>query len=59
VIGFLVAGMAIYMALSQPDRFWAAYSGPLGIVAAPLLIAALVAPFAAGILLARVEDVDY
>nr|PZN31804.1 MAG: hypothetical protein DIU80_05625 [Chloroflexota bacterium] len=59
VIGLAATGLALYLAATQWDRFVTAYTGVLGPFAAVLVGAALAAPFVAGSLLARVEDVDY
>jgi hypothetical protein len=51
--------MTLFMAVAQSERFMTAYRAPLGLPASLILAVALVAPFAGGILLSQVEDVDY
>jgi hypothetical protein len=51
--------MASYLALTQWERFVAAYTGPLGIVAGPIVGLVLLAPFVGGFLLSRADDLDY
>jgi Flp pilus assembly protein TadB len=58
-IGMAGLGMAGYLGLSQPDRVARAYQGPLGLAAGLLVAAALLAPIIGGMLLARVDDIDY
>lgn len=61
--GFAIGGAALfmfgYLALTQQERFAAAYSGPLGPLAGAIVGLALALPFVGGVLLARVEDLDY
>jgi len=58
-IGLAGIGMAAYLACTQWQRFQAAYTGPLGIIAGPIVGMVLVAPIVGGLLLARADDVDY
>lgn len=58
-IGLAGAGMSAFLWLTQPDRFAQAYGGPFGAVAAALLITALLAPIAGGMLLAQIDDIEY
>jgi Flp pilus assembly protein TadB len=51
--------MASYLALTQWDRFIAAYSGPLGLPVGMLMAVVLIAPFIGGILLSQADEVDY
>jgi Flp pilus assembly protein TadB len=51
--------MASYLALTQWERFVVAYTGPLGIIAGPIVGTVLIAPFVGGFLLSRAEDLDY
>ncbi|HEY0739337.1 MAG TPA: hypothetical protein VGD69_30725 [Herpetosiphonaceae bacterium] len=61
--GFAVGGaascMALYLALTQWERFSIAYSGVVGFLVGGLVLAALAAPLIGGVVLARVDDVDY
>lgn len=61
--GFAVGGaasfMALYLALTQWDRFSIAYSGVVGFLVGGLVLASLAAPLIGGVVLARVDDVDY
>jgi Flp pilus assembly protein TadB len=51
--------MASYLALTQWERFVAAYSGPLGLPVGLLMAVVLIAPFVGGILLSQAHDLDY
>lgn len=51
--------MAVYLALTQWQRFVAAYTGPLGLVVGAVMGVVLIAPFVGGFLLSRAEDLDY
>jgi hypothetical protein len=51
--------MASYLALTQWERFVAAYSGPLGLPVGTLLAVVLIAPFVGGILLSQADDLNY
>jgi Flp pilus assembly protein TadB len=51
--------MALYLALTQWQRFVAAYTGPLGLVVGSIMAVVLIAPFVGGFLLSRAEDHDY
>jgi hypothetical protein len=61
--GFVIGGaevlIVLYLASTQTDRFLSAYTGPFAFIALPLLLIALAAPFLAGVLLARVADMEY
>jgi Flp pilus assembly protein TadB len=56
-----LAGMAlmVFLVIQQWERVAAAYSSPVGILAGILVGAGLLTPTIGGILLSRVEDVDY
>ena len=58
-IGFAGVGMAAYLALTQWERFIAAYTGPLGLIAGVIVGAVLAAPFVGGVLLSRADELDY
>jgi hypothetical protein len=58
-IGLAGLAMFIYLALTQSERMARAYQGPLGLPAGIAVAAALAAPFVAGVLLARTDDVEY
>ena len=58
-IGIAGIVMFAYLAVTQHERLARAYQGPLGLGAGAIVALALAAPFAAGMLLARVEDVEY
>ncbi len=58
-IGGASAAMFLYLLLTQQERFWAAYSGPFGIIAAVPVALALAAPFVVGSLLSSVGDLEY
>ena len=51
--------MAVYLALTQWERFILAYSGPLGLVVGVLVAGALAAPIIGGVVLSRADDLDY
>ena len=51
--------MAVYLALTQWERFILAYSGPLGLVVGVLVAGALAAPSIGGVVLSRADDLDY
>jgi Flp pilus assembly protein TadB len=61
--GFLIGGialfMALYLGLTQTERFMAAYSGPLAPLAIPLVGIALLLPFVGGVLLTQIQDQLY
>ncbi len=59
VVGAAGGVMSAYLALTQPARAALAYSGGTGLVVGMLVAAALFAPVAAGVLLARVDDLEY
>ncbi len=58
-IGLAGLLMAAYLLVTQQDRVARAYQGPLGLAAGVLVAAALLAPIVAGLLLARIDDIDY
>lgn len=58
-VGLAGLVMAAYLLWTQWERVQIAYSGPLGIVVAPIVVGALLLPVIGGELLARAEDVDY
>lgn len=58
-VGLAGLGMALYLMLTQWDRFILAYTGPLAIPVGFVVISALLAPFIGGMLLAQVDDVQY
>jgi len=58
-VGMAGIGMAAYLAWSQWERVVAAYSTPLGALVGLLVLGALCLPIAGGLLLARVDDIDY
>jgi Flp pilus assembly protein TadB len=58
-IGLAGIGMAVYLALTQWERVISAYSTPIGAIFGLIVGAALLLPIAGGMLLARVEDIDY
>jgi hypothetical protein len=51
--------MAGYLALTQWQRFVAAYTGPLGLVVGSIMAVVLLAPFVGGFLLSRADELDY
>jgi Flp pilus assembly protein TadB len=51
--------MALYLALTQWQRFVAAYTGPLGVIAGSIVGTVLIAPFIGGFLLARADELEY
>jgi hypothetical protein len=51
--------MAAYLFFTQSARMARAYSGSLGMIAAVIVIAALISPLIAGVLLSQAEDMDY
>ena len=51
--------MAAYLFFTQSERMARAYSGALGTIAAVIVVAALLSPLVAGILLSQADDVDY
>jgi hypothetical protein len=51
--------MALYLGLTQTERFMAAYSGPLAPLAIPLVGIALLLPFVGGVLLTQIQDQLY
>jgi hypothetical protein len=58
-VGLAGVVMAVYLALTQPSRMAVAYGGDLGLLVGALVLGALLAPLIGGVLLARVEDLDY
>lgn len=58
-VGLAALLMNGYLAATQWERFTLAYGGPLGIIVGPLVGLALLAPVIGGLLLSRVEDLDY
>jgi len=59
LVGCVTCGLSLFLMATQAERVRAAYSGPLGIPMALLVGAAIAAPLIGGILLARIDDVDY
>ncbi len=51
--------MASYLALTQWQRFVAAYTGPLGLPVGIVMAVVLIAPFVGGFLLSRADELDY
>ncbi len=58
-VGLAGVAMAAYLALTQWERMAVAYRGDLGLLVGAIVIAALLAPLLGGVLLARIEDLDY
>ena len=51
--------MALYLVVTQQQRFQVAYQGLLGTVVGGVVIAALVLPLVGGFFLSRADDLDY
>lgn len=51
--------MALYLLLTQQQRFAVAYQGLLGTLVGAVVVAALLAPFVGGYFLSQAEDLDY
>jgi hypothetical protein len=58
-IGLAGLSMFVYLALTQTERMTRAYQGPLGLMVGVAVAIALAAPFVAGVLLARTDDMEY
>ncbi len=58
-VGLAGVVMACYLAWSQWDRVLLAYSTPLGLVVGLVVLLSLCLPVGGGVLLARVDDLDY
>jgi hypothetical protein len=58
-VGLAGVVMAAYLAMIQWERMQAAYTGTLGLIVGTLVVLALLAPVIGGVLLSRVEDLDY
>jgi hypothetical protein len=58
-VGLAGVVMATYLLWSQWERVVLAYSSPLGAAVGATVLIALLLPIAGGLLLARVEDIDY
>lgn len=58
-VGLAGIAMAVYLAWTQWERMVQAYSSPVGVGVGILVISALCLPIIGGILLGRVDDVDY
>lgn len=59
LVGCVTCGLSLFLMATQAERVRAAYSSPLGIPMALLVAVAIAAPLIGGILLARIDDVDY
>ncbi len=51
--------MAAYLFFTQSERMQRAYTGPLGMIVGAIVIAALLSPLVAGVLLSQADDMDY
>lgn len=51
--------LAVYLALTQSERFLAAYQGPIGLFAGIIVGGALLMPIIGGLFLARIDEIDY
>lgn len=51
--------MAAYLFFTQSDRMARAYTGTLGVIVGAIVVAALVSPLIAGVLLSQADDMDY
>lgn len=58
-IGLAGLAMFAYLAATQHERLARAYAGPLGLPAGVAVALALAAPFVAGAVLGRTEDLEY
>ncbi|RRR65874.1 MAG: hypothetical protein EI684_21885 [Candidatus Viridilinea halotolerans] len=58
-IGLAGAVMALYLAVTQWERMVMAYSSPLGMIMAVIVVASLLLPIGGGLMLAQADDVDY
>lgn len=58
-IGLAGLTMFAYLAATQYERIVRAYQGPLGVPVGIAVAVALAAPFVAGVLLSRTDDVEY
>lgn len=58
-VGLAGLVMALYLTWTQWARVIVAYSSPLGIAVAVVVVAALLMPIVGGLLLAQADDVDY
>lgn len=57
LVSVVTFGLFAYLLLTQGERVRAAYSGPVGVMVAALVLLASAAPLLAGIVLARIDDV--
>ncbi len=58
-VGLAGVVMALYLLLTQWERMAVAYRGDIGLIVGGVVLLALLAPLIGGVLLARIEDVDY
>ncbi|GIV96989.1 MAG: hypothetical protein KatS3mg057_1646 [Herpetosiphonaceae bacterium] len=58
-VGLAGLAMAMYLFVTQRERFEQAYAGAAGLAIGAIVIAALMAPIVAGVVLARADELDY